>query len=467
MAVSRLLRFLQPPTSAKTHAVINGYDIAWGALVGASAPVWLLVPKARRKVLRALSERMGRGVSRDVSAGPAVMVHAVSLGEIDATRALVQQLAHARPGLRFVISTTTDTGSARARELYGTDPKVTLIRYPLDFSAAIARVLDGLRPDLVVLMELEVWPNFLRHSERRNIPVVLVNGRLTESSYRNYRRGKPLVAPMFRRLAAVCAQDETYAKWFVDLGAPPTRVRVTGTMKFDTAPPPGDVAGAAELAAAVGLPPGAGPVWVCGSTGPGEEEQVLAAYAGLRGRFPGLRLVVVPRHPERFDEVADLVRRKGLALVRRSAPSSPAAGATSGATSDPPVILGDTTGELTKFYSLADVVFVGRTLLDLGPRQRGSNMIEPAALAKPVVVGPWTQNFTDAMRHFRAAGAIKVVEDGPALERALADVLAAPAESTAMGRRAQEVVRHQQGATARNVAVILGHLAPRPPLSAP
>jgi len=432
--------------------VINGYDIAWGALLGASAPVWLLVPKARRKVLRALSERMGRGVSRDVSAGPAVMIHAVSLGEIDATRSLVRQLADARPDLRFVISTTTDTGSARARELYGADPKVTLIRYPLDFSAAIARVLDGLRPSLVVLMELEVWPNFLLHCERRGIPAVLVNGRLTESSYRNYRRGKPIVAPMFRRLAGVCAQDETYGKWFVDLGAPPQRVRVTGTMKFDTAPPPGGLTGAEDLARALGLRPGAERVWVCGSTGPGEEELVLARYATLRGRFPDLRLVLVPRHPERFNEVADLIARNGFGLIRRSVTDTPGPAPSA-------VVLGDTTGELTRFYALADVVFVGRTLVDLGPRQRGSNMIEPAALAKPVVVGPWTQNFADAMRHFRNADAIKVVDDAASLERAVEEVLSARGEAVAMGRRAREVVLRQQGATARNVEVILRHLA--------
>jgi 3-deoxy-D-manno-octulosonic-acid transferase len=434
--------------------VINGYDIAWGTLLGASAPVWALFPKARRKVRRALSERMGRDVVRDTSAGPAVMIHAVSLGEIDATRALVRSLAAARPDLRFVVSTTTDTGFARGRELYGDDPKVTLIRYPLDFSSAILRVLDGVQPAVVVLMELEVWPNFLRHCEQRGVPVVLVNGRLTDSSYRNYRKGKLLVAPMFRRLRAVCAQDETYAKWFTDLGAPPDRVRVTGTMKFDTAPPPGDVVGAADLADALGLRPGAERVWVCGSTGPGEERLVLEEFRGLLKQFPGLRLVLVPRHPERFDEVADLIERSGFPLVRRSSIRRPSAlGPQTSAL--PPVVLGDTTGELTKFYSLADVVFVGRTLVDLGARQRGSNMIEPAALGRPVVVGPWTQNFADAMRHFRSADGIKVVEDAAGLGRAVGAILSDAAGAAAMGRRAQDVVRREQGATARNVEVIL------------
>jgi 3-deoxy-D-manno-octulosonic-acid transferase len=436
--------------------VINGYDIAWGILLGASAPVWALRRKAREKVRRALEERMGRGVARDVSAGPAIMIHAVSLGEIDATRALVRMLAEARDDLKFVISTTTDTGAERARELYGNDPKVTLIRYPLDFSSAIARVLDGLRPSVVVLMELEVWPNFIRHCARRDIPVLLVNGRLTTASYRNYRFGRPLIAPMFRRLAAVCVQDETYAKRFKDLGAPAGRVRVTGTMKFDTAPPPGEVPGVRELANAVALRPGVERVWVCGSTGPVEEVLILEAYRNLLPRFPDLRLVLVPRHAPRFDEVAADIARAGFNVRRRSgAPVPPGMNRGSGV---PEVVLGDTFGELARFYSLADVVLVARTLVDLGPRQRGSNMIEPAALAKPVIVGPWTQNFADAMRHFRTADAVKVVEDGPSLVRAVAEILSAPSDAAAMGRRAQDVVRREQGATARNVEVILKHL---------
>lgn len=434
--------------------MINGYDIAWGTVLGAAAPAWLLHPRARRKVTRALSERMGKGLYRD-GAAPAVMIHAVSLGEIDATRALVAKLADARPDLQFVISTTTDTGTARARELYGADPKVTLIRYPLDFSVAISRVLDGLRPSVVVLMELEVWPNFIRHCRRRGVPVLVVNGRITDSSYRNYRRGRPLVAPMFRGLSAVCAQDETYAKWFVELGAPPESTRVTGTMKFDTAPPPGEVAGARELAAAVGLRPGEEKIWVCGSTGPDEEEIILPEYLSLRSRFPDLRLVLVPRHPERFDEVAGLIERDAaLPLVRRSQTRTNTA-------ADAPrdaVVLGDTTGELAKFYSLADVVFVGRTLVDLGPRQRGSNMIEPAALGKPTIVGDFTHNFADAMRHFRAANAVKVVYDGDSLGSAVAAVLSQPDAAAAIGRRAREVVLREQGATARNVEVILKYL---------
>jgi 3-deoxy-D-manno-octulosonic-acid transferase len=433
--------------------MINGYDIAWGAALTLSAPVWLLHSRLRRKVARALSERMGKGLSR-ASEGPAVMIHAVSLGEINATRALVRMLSDARPGLRFIVTTTTDTGFARGKELYGSDPKITLVRYPLDFSSAITRLLDTLRPNLVVLMELEVWPNFLLHCERRRIPVLLVNGRLTESSYRNYRLGGPLVARMFRRVARICAQDETYAERFVALGAPPDRIRITGTMKFDNAQFSDHLDGADELARSVGLRPGEEPIWVCGSTGPGEEAAILDIYRRID---PRVRLVLVPRHPERFDEIAALVVAADLGLVRRSQPTD----VISQHSGRPPVILVDTMGELRKFYSVADVVFVGRTLVDLGPRQRGSDMIEPAALGRPVLVGPWTHNFADAMSRFRAADAIRVVHDANELARAVTEVLASPDRGAAMGARAREVVRREQGATARHVELILDYL-PRP-----
>jgi 3-deoxy-D-manno-octulosonic-acid transferase len=382
----------------------------------------------------------------------AVMIHAVSLGEINATRALVKGLAEARADLRFIVSAGTETGFERGKQLYGADPRVTLIRYPLDFSGAVGRVLDGLRPSVVVLMELEVWPNWMVQCQKRNILVVLVNGRLTPGSYRGYRWLGPVSWGMFGRLAGVCAQEQVYAGRFVGLGVKRDRVVVTGTMKFDTAEVADRVEGDRELAEAVGLRPGEERIWVCGSTGDGEEAIVLGLYRKLLERFPGLRLVIVPRKPERFDGVAQQIADAGFRVFRRSS------SALTGTEAGPVVILGDTMGELRKFYSLSDVVFVGRTLVDQGERQHGSDMIEPAALGKPVIVGRWTGNFTEVMNALRRGEGIKEITSGEELGRAMEGFMVDPESGRAMGRRAQEVVASQKGATGRHIALILRYL---------
>jgi 3-deoxy-D-manno-octulosonic-acid transferase len=433
------------------------YDIAYAVGLTLAAPYWLIVPRTRRKVFTAFRDRMGNGPLPVRATGPAVMIHAVSVGELNAAPALIRALGDARPDLHFVISTTTSTGTDRAQELFASDLRVTLIRFPLDFSSAVRRILDNHHPTVVVLMELEVWPNFMAECQRRHIPVVIVNGRLTLSSFRGYRRLRPLTRGMFESLAQVCAQDQTYASRFVEVGTPPDRISVTGTMKFDTAQIGDRVDGDDELARAVGLSPGREPIWVCGSTGPGEELLVLEAYRALRARHPSLRLAIIPRKPERFDEVAAQIIAAGYGLVRRSQPGTPI--------SPDAVVLGDSMGELRKFYSLGDVVFVGRSLVDLGARQHGSDMIEPAALGKAVVVGPFTHNFADAMHQFLAADAICVVQDATGLTAQINRLLNNPSQRAETGQRAREVVKRGQGATGRNLEIILrelGSSAPSP-----
>jgi 3-deoxy-D-manno-octulosonic-acid transferase len=428
--------------------MINHYDIAYGLGVGIASPFWLAHPATRKKVLRAFSQRMGRVPSRDLSR-PGIMVHAVSLGEINATRSLVEMIRAQRPGIDFIVSATTETGFARGFELYGSSPDVTLVRYPLDFTSAVDRLLVTLRPAMVALLELEVWPNFIRRCAQRKIPVLLINGRITPGSFRKYRLAQPLVGSMFARLHHVAAQDEMYARRFIELGVPAKRVSVTGTMKFDNAAIADRLPGQDELAATVGLSPGKDRIWVCGSTGPGEEAIVVGIYRELLKRFANLRLVIVPRKPERFDEAAEIIAKEGFSVVRRSRPDQPSAGA---------IILGDTIGELRKFYAMADVVFVGRTLVDLGDRQHGSDMIEPAALARPVVVGPFTANFAEAMNCFLAADAMVVVQNPRELEKAVENLLSDPARGQAMGLRARDTVKAGQGATGRHAAIILDTL---------
>ena len=451
--------------------MINLYDIVWGTGVAIGAPYWLIKPSTRAKVLGAFRQRMGRDIPRREGDASCILIHAVSLGEMNATRALVERLREMRPGVQFVISATTDTGYARGRELYDIQNDVTLIRYPLDFSPAVARVLDAIRPDVVVLMELEVWPNFVKRCEERGIPVVLANARLTESSFRNYKRGGPIVRKMFRRLTLICAQDDTYGVRFLELGVPHHHVVITGTMKFDNAnvaTPPAGFTKAMKLGVRVGLEQ----VWVCGSTGPGEEEIVLRVYRKLLPRHSRLRLIIVPRHPQRFDEVADIIYDHKFDCVRWSRideeppppPDLPV----------PPVILIDAMGVLRDFYSVATVCFVGRSLVDLGARQHGSDMIEPAALGKAVVVGPHTSNFADAMLKFRQSGAMYEVADEAALEQTVGVLLSTPAEVKAIGQKAMDVVRREQGATLRHARVILqimctkrGEEMPRPATPAP
>jgi 3-deoxy-D-manno-octulosonic-acid transferase len=433
--------------------MINFYDIAYGVGVAISSPYWGIKPSARKKVLAAFSQRMGHLPKRE-STQPAIMIHAVSVGEMNATVAMVNALSRERPDIHIIVSTTTKTGYERGQQLYGSSSHVTLIRYPLDFTAAVTRVLDAMRPNLVVLMELEVWPNFMQLCEQRKIPVILANGRLTTSSFKKYKAIKPLASRMFRRLSRICAQDETYANRFEQLGVPRNRIVVTGTMKFDTANVAEFVEGDIALGAAVGLEKGKEPIWVCGSTGPGEEEIVLRVYRNLLATFRRLHLVIVPRKPERFNEVATLIERFRFKVLRRSLGEPPPLDPPV-----PPVILGDTMGELRKFYSLADVVFAGRSLVDLGSRQHGSDMIEPAALAKPVIVGPFTSNFDYAVRKFISADAILEVADEEYLSQAVRILISTPAEAIAMGQRAQQIVNQEKGATQRHIEIILAQLA--------
>lgn len=381
--------------------------------------------------------------------GQPIWIHGVSLGEINAARTLIAEL-ESRQNRPIVISSTTDTGHARAVQLFGAS---RVFRFPLDFSWTIKRALRRIDPAMVVLVELEVWFNLTTLAAKRAIPVVVVNGRLTE---RSRRRLGWLGAParrMFRALRWVGAQDQAIADRFESLGVPADRVNVTGSMKWDTADIRDTVDGADELAAAMGIDRDR-PVWVCGSTGPGEEAMLLDAYRRLRNDCPGLQLALVPRKPERFDEVARLIERSGFVCRRRSACSDSNASqesARADSDNDDMVILGDTMGELRKFYALADVVFVGRTLVPMG----GSDPMEPAALGKCVIVGPHFDNFTAPIEALQSDDAICVVEDSGQLETAIKELLAESSTMDAIGDRARRVVISRRGATDATVRQLL------------
>jgi 3-deoxy-D-manno-octulosonic-acid transferase len=395
-----------------------------------------------------LREYFGHVPARQVSAH-CVWIHGVSLGEINATRTLVAELHRRSPDTAVVVSSTTRTGLEQARKLY---PRLVTFRFPLDFSFAIRAVMARIRPSIIVLLELEVWPNLLELAADYDIPVIIANGRVTEDkSVRWFKRPviRWLARRMFRRLRWVGAQDGTYQARFVELGVEAERVEVTGSVKYDAAEIGDRIDGQDELAQEMGIVAGR-PLWVCGSTGPGEEVLVLDAYAKLIEVFPGLQLAIIPRKPERFDEVAQLIVQRGYACLRRStgSPLVPP-----GVTEPRPIFLGDTMGELRKFYALATVVFVGRSLVPLG----GSDVMEVAGLAKPVLVGPYTDNFAEAVNLLLAEGGCRRVSaDG--LAAAASDLLRHPERRQQMGAAGRAAILGRRGATARTVTQILNLL---------
>ncbi len=414
---------------------------------------------------RGWGERFGL-VRRREGNRPCMWIHAVSLGEVNATKSLVAEIERRLPDYDIVISVTTDTGYAAAVRQYR--PKA-VFRYPLDFSCIVRRVFNQIRPNAIILMELEVWPNFVGTAARRGVPVIVANGRITEErSMRRFRlpivRG--LARRMFGRIAFAGVQNEIYAARFKELGVPAGRVVVTGSLKYDTAMIADSVPGDAELAVAMGIDRGQ-PLIVAGSTGPGEEEMLLTAFTTLRGECAALQLAIIPRKPERFGEVARLIEASGFGCVRRSRCSAdgppPLTPAATGKPSGAAVFLGDTMGELRKFYSLADVVFVGRSLVPMG----GSDLMEVAGLAKAMCFGPHVSNFADVAQKLVAVGAAVQVPSGDDLASALRRLLSDTDARQAMGQSAQNVVRRNTGATARAVDLVCESLerqaqAPRP-----
>jgi len=385
---------------------------------------------------------------------PVIWVHGVSLGEINAARSLVNEIHSQLPDYRVVVSSTTDTGMTKAMDLFSPDHKVFF--WPLDLTFFVKRALDRIKPELVVLMEGEYWPNFLSQCRKRGIRTAVVNGRLSPTKgYPRYRMlGRLARKLIFDKLDAVGAQNDQYAELFEKLGVDLRRISVTGMLKYDTAGDAHSVAGAEELGRVLGVDNQK--VFVAGGTGKGEEKIVLDAWNAISARHGDARLVIVPRKPERFEEVARLIRSSGYELVRRSEHPDGAAVVESHVA----VILGDTMGELRKFYSLATCIFVGRSLVKAG----GSDMIEAGALGRAVCFGPHTFNFPQA-RDLERNGCLRVA-DGEELANCIIEWLSDPDSARAAGQQAREYILGQRGATVRNVEMIC-RLLGREPAAAP
>ncbi len=374
-----------------------------------------------------------------IGEGPCLWFHAVSVGEVLLLRPLVREMTRRRPGWDVVISTTTPTGLAVARRTF---PDHVTFYAPFDFSWATRRATARIRPTVLALVELEVWPNLIRSVKRFGAKVAIINARLSERSHRGYRRIRAPLSPTLRRIDAVAAQDEDYARRFVDLGIPAERVRVTGSVKYDGLESDRDNPRTRGLRAELGLAD-ADLVFVAGSTMEGEEAAALEAYRGARKDHPRLRLVLVPRHSERFDAVAEWLESRGETVVRRSLGPAPA---TVGAAA--PVVLIDTLGELGAVWGLADVAFVGGSLL---PGRGGQNMMEPAAYGASVLFGPHTANFRETVAQLLARNAARRVACPRDLAARLREDLDDPEEAAARGEAGRRFVLAQHGASGRTL----------------
>jgi 3-deoxy-D-manno-octulosonic-acid transferase len=411
--------------------------LVYGVLTRVAAPAVFaatLVRAAKDPAYRThLGERFGLGRRL---ATPSIWLHAVSVGEVSAAAALLRALHASHPDVPLVLTTATPTGRAQAATLFGADVEVRFL--PYDTAGSVRRFLARTRPLAAIIMETELWPNLLHECGRRGVPVLFASARLAARSVPRYRRFGTLFSAGLRN-AWVAAQSTADADRFIALGADPARTRVVGNLKFDMRLGEAVAENGRELRRRY---LGARPVWTAGSTHEGEEDLLLDAHAVLARAVRGALLVLVPRHPQRFEGVAALLERRGLVFDRR--------GRSETVRPEAQVLLIDTMGELTAFYAAADVAFVGGSLVPVG----GHNLLEPAALGVPVITGPHTQNGPEIARLLIEAGGALEVADATALAAAAGRLLADPALRERMGESARSFVETHRGSLARLLALI-------------
>lgn len=403
------------------------YTVLLAAGFALALPYFLWKGRRSGKYRRNFGERMG---ALPPGLGPgrpgSIWVHAVSVGEVLAARPLLAGLKQRFPDRQVFLSTTTLTGRAVAERGVAADG---LFFAPFDFPGPVRKALSRLDPGLLILVETELWPNLVHQARRHGARVALVNGRISPRSYPRYRRLRPLLRRMLAELDLLLMQSPAHAQRALELGAPPERVRVAGNLKFDAPAPPAPPAPLARL-----LGDGR-PVWVAGSTVEGEEAAVLAAFGQARRRCPDLSLVLVPRHPERFDLVPPLVEAAGFRCLRRSQLGTEPTGPVE-------VVLLDSLGELAGVYALATVVFVGGSLVPAG----GHNVLEVAAAGKPILVGPHMENFQEIADQFRSEGALLQVGSAEALGVAVTDLLTDGARRQMLGEAGRALLARNRGA---------------------
>jgi 3-deoxy-D-manno-octulosonic-acid transferase len=413
------------------------YRIAVAAALPIVAPLLLAAARRRGTERPPVAERLALRLPALPHGG--VWMQAVSVGEVTVARPLLAELRLRHPGLPLLLSSTTATGLRLAR---AHDMADAVLTFPLDLPGAVRRSLDAARPRLVVLVETEIWPEFLTACARRAVPVVLVNARVSERSFARYRLARRLLAPVLEAVSLALAQDDLDAERLAAIGMRPERLRVTGNLKFDVAPaaPPPQIAGELRRLA------GARPVWIAGSTVAGEEEKVMTAWSLLP---PARRpfLVLAPRHPERSEEAVAAARQHDARVLRRTALAVRPAACDA-------VVL-DTIGELAALYELANVAFVGGSLVPTG----GHNPIEPARHGVPVLTGPHISNFLTIYEQFIECGAARVVRDAPSLAEAVLGLTADPVAARAAGAAGRALLERHVGATQRTADALEPFLA--------
>lgn len=419
------------------------YNLALGTALLALSPAWFPWAMLSRRRRINFPDRFGWRMERvpPASGRERIWIHAVSVGETLSAAPLVRRLRGRLPGVEILFSTVTVTGRDAAEKTLAAETDARFY-FPFDLPGIAGKFLDRLRPDVVVILETEIWPNFLAECSKRGIPAMIVNGRISERSFRGYARFRFLFSRVLACLASITTQTEEDARRFLALGAPSAAVTATGNMKFDVAPP---AAGQSPLHALLKGDREEGTRWlVAGSTHEGEEAAVLRAFDKARSVDRSMKLLLAPRHPERFDSVEELCRREGFETVRRTRVSRDAGEAL------PEVILLDTVGELPSAYAAADIAFVGGSLVPKG----GHNILEPALYGVPTVVGPHMENFREIDEIFTDAGAVCKVKDAAGLASLLVRFASDPFAEHETGRRARELLAAFRGATERNAEIV-------------
>lgn len=403
------------------------------------------------KSLGRVGDRFGR-LPSDVNPGHqrSIWIHAVSVGEVLAAEPLVATLRERYPAHRLLLSTTTTTGQLVARQL-GQAVDATFYA-PLDLMPFVSRALDRVTPELLLIVDTELWPNLLRACRRRGVKTAVVNGRISDQSFRRYRIVRRFMRRVLRDLDGVCAQNQMWGSRFVDLGLPADRLTVTGSLKFDAVSP----AGAEHHVGDRVLPffefVGEAPVIIAASTLRGEESPVLRAFGRVRQRHPNALLIIAPRHPERFEEVRQIALDRGLRVVRRSE-------LTPGTDPSADVVVLDTIGELARLFQIATVVVMGGSLVPAG----GHNLLEPAVFGKPIVLGPHMENFAEIVQSFTARHGAVQLSSEQELDAVLESLLDDPVRRASLGAAAQALVDANRGARRRTLDVVSSLLPPGAP----